>query len=275
MGGLSREGTDATATAPGSTSATHVLLEELHLPEASPSFKVLAVSQFLCSRPAALACKLELLSPEEQVQAGAAGSMSSVLGVELESPAKGAAVGSTEEVLLMSHDGTGSSGRGEAVHSGFCEKPLNTLVHCDVTAALPSHLPTSNRSSDAPGAGESKGLLQCAADANTGSECSVPWLLLDGTVNVALLCGLASKVLSTLAERPGAPAPVIHTALCILSAAQTTQLLEVLQRAHLVEERVARADTQIADPFQSAAVLRRAIAAKATGHAGYFVVNSC
>lgn len=286
------------------------LLEELHSSRSSPSFKLLAVTQFLCARPSSLACKLDLQLPEEQQQhqevvvpavtgdganGGASVNASTTLSVQhsvvaaglggqqskssRSSSASSAAATSGggratvfEEVLLMGQDGacSHSSHRGEPLHSGFCEKPLNSLLHCDVTAFLQK--PSTTSSQQQLQQQQTQDLLQCALDVSL----RVPWVLQDGkSVNAALLCGLASKVLCVLAERPGAPAAVVHTALCILSAAQTTELLRVLERAGLVEEKRPTVTTHLSDPFEARQVLMRKPPPGAEAVSGYFVLNCC
>lgn len=255
------------------------LLEELHSDTVSQSFKVLAVSQLLCARSAALASTLELVAPEEHILAGAPASALSTLAVDTSGPGPTTlAREGTEEVLFVGLSGAapplpGSSAhRVEASHSGFCEKPLNSVVLCDITACVPSQLPAASSGS----LHDHCGLMKCALEASSHGGC-VPWLLLDGTVNVALLCGLASNVLAVLAERPGAPRSVIHTALCILSATQTAQLLQVMRQAGLVEERAARVDARLRDPFATLGTDRRNkgsfAATNTASDAGYFIVN--
>jgi hypothetical protein len=136
-------------------------------------------------------------------------------------------------------------------HSGFCEKSLN---------AISAHLATAAANTAAPAR---EGVLGDGPRRGAG-EVAVPWEVWevagDGRqlrVNHALLRLLSAKVMAVLADRPGASAAAIHTAVLVLSAAQLEALLDALQRDGQVEKKVPTVQTR-----------RRGLFASATGKAG-------
>jgi hypothetical protein len=131
-------------------------------------------------------------------------------------------------------------------HSGFCEKSLN---------AISAHMVAAAASLEAP---SREGVVGDGPRQGTG-EVPVPWEVWEAEgderhlrVNHALLRLFSAKVMAVLADRPGASAAVIHTAVLVLSAVQLEEMLGVLLRGGQVVKRVPTAQTRRRGPFASA-----------------------
>lgn len=192
----------------------------------SLAYKTLAVAQCVSAKPNVLSGRLGVQSQESlhmQTTIAAFTGHHDQRGASVATSGGGA--DKEEEVPLLGEESF-------EPHSGFCDKSLNQIRADFVLLAAPA----ANSPPSPPSA--------VPVGSRRADEHSPAWVLPDGSTNGPVQRALCAKVLAVLADKPGADADTLHTALVVLSLEHTRALLELMEQNGLVHSRRCAATAQ-------------------------------
>jgi len=194
----------------------------------SLAYKTLAVAQCVSAMPNVLSGRLGVQSQESLHMRTTFAAFTAHRGHHDQrraSVATSSGVDMEEEVPLLGEESF-------EPHSGFCDKSLNQIRADFVLLAAPANSAPSPPAAAVP------------VEARLPNERNPAWVLPGGSTNGPVQRALCAKVLAVLADKPGADAGTLHTALVVLNLEHTQALLELMEQKGLVHSRGCGAQAQ-------------------------------